>query len=259
MPWLCQGMALIANGKEVPGTEWIIHDPNAWWAPTDHGADPQKGTIVGITGHWTAGEAGLNTFDDDGPFVVRGTKARKSKKDPNKPMKVSFHFLIGACGPTDARAKVWQVADIVSTRCTHVGSKTMNDKTLGVEIVNAAEPKALVGKRPRNKVIAEQLGKKIETLDFYPGQYQAWLDLCDLLSSDLVRNFTNGKVSIPRSVPADPNGQLKTSRFTVKQLRSWTGGIVEHMHDPNTQKRDAGLLLVRKCLSHGYQLVPVGG
>lgn len=233
---------LIAN-EVIEGTDWIRRDPSAFWQPGERGTRPRAKTITQIVGHWTAGEAGAKRFDDDGPFVVRGMKARRSRKT-GELMRVGIHFVIGACAEDDLEATVWQTADPGRVAVSHVARGFVNARSIGVEVVSAGKPGELdTRERPRARV--PLLGQTVEVLRFYPGQLRAWRRLAETLAALDGR----GGIRIPRRVPE----QLGSKRMTLPQLRRWQGAL-EHLH-VGPSKVDAAGLLVGALLDAGWEAV----
>src|SRR5690606_30991535 len=186
-------------------------------APTERGTRRREPTIDLLVGHWTGGEATTRRYDDDGPHVVRGMRARKRRD--GSPLNVGIHFVIGACDPEDEIAPVWQTADPGECATVHLGKGWLNARSIGVEVVSAGLPgKTDVRERPRVRV--PLLGKVTEVLRFYPGQLRAWRQLAETL----VALDGRGGVRIPRHVPET----LACRRFTVPEAKRWRGAM-EHL------------------------------
>lgn len=256
---------LVLDGKEVPGTDWVrdgraiklrlpppsAYDPppiphdRCWWEPNEHGAKPRMELPTVLVGHWTAGEAGTATADDDGPVVVSVMKRRPGIRDLTRRLRVSVHFVIGFDGT------VWQTADPVTTSAIHVGDGKMNSRSVGVEVVNKGGPPNLPG-RSRPVIKLPLLGRERRMLAFAIEQIRSWVLLAETLADHL---------PIPRQVPVDAAGLgVRTTRLTLTESRAWKGAL-EHYHVPlpppaRASKWDAGGQLVRTLVSAGWDLVP---
>lgn len=260
-------MALILNGKEIPHTDWVIDGRKerlpfgndvCWWNQNDYQVRGRAQKIDMICGHWTAGEAGLQTVDDDGPRVVYGMKNRMSTTLIGRKLKVSIAFVIGACEPGDPEkeAGIWQCLDIGNTGNIHVGRGDINARSVGVEIVSAGAPGKL-DQRRRPRVKKTLLGRQREFLEFYPGQIKAWNRLVHMLTLtpenamtreelEIAFQLDKAFIRIPRQVPLNKQGGLLTTRMTYPQLQKYQG-VFEHYHLDNTTKVDAGGFCIEAC------------
>lgn len=225
---------LVLRGDVLPGTSWCIRDKAAWWAPGERGTRARAARIDLLVGHWTGGEAGTATPDDDGPRVVAGMKARA--RPDGQPMSVAIHFVIGGAASRDepAYAPVWQCADPGITACSHVGDAHLNGRSVGVEVVNAGLP-GPGNLRLRKQVRVPLLGRMQDVLAFSAPQLRSWVRLAEALAA--AEGFAG--VHIPRRVV--PFGAAR--RLTPSESRSVQGAI-EHIHAPRSKKVDAGGLLL---------------
>lgn len=258
---------IVCGGEVLTDTSWCIRQASAWWdaesrephpSPNFSGAMALDRYQMGkradvttvLTGHWTAGEAGAKSYEDDGPRVVRGMKRRMSRKRPDRRLRVSVQFVIGACDPDAEFAPCWQTMDIgTAWSAIHVGRRTVNAKSIGVEVVSAGlDGPANV--RDRIELERRYLGKLRRPLEFYDGQLRTWVRLANALSGKCLP----GGIEIPRRVPAElvAPGHVRPlpRRFTRAELSAWSGAI-EHYHLPGTRKIDAGTLLLQALLDHG--------
>lgn len=251
-------MSLIIADKQIefPNHERIRDGRTlgAWWGRNEFGTGPRAGDTNIITVHWTAGEAGtkdpdgagpLTQYDDDGPRVVRGMKARESKKRPGEKLQVSIQFVIGACDPDADMAPIWQAMDLAWNSAVHVGDRGINRRSIGYEVVNSGEHGGPLDVRNRSFHTETMLGRDIEVANFFKGQMNAIAWLSNVLSSHeeqtpLGAALRAARIKIPRQVPMR-RGDLLSERFTPAQARAWKGGM-EHFHVPDTTKIDAGLM-----------------
>lgn len=239
---------IVVANELVAGTDWCLRDPLAWWS---RGLGTrQRAKVVDLhLGHWTAGEAGtfdpdgpepLTVYDDDGPRVVRGMRARINKAT-GRPLNAGVHFVIGACDPAALYAPVWQTADFGLIATVSVGRGDVNARAIATEVVSAGLPgRGDVRARPRSRV--ELLGATREVLAFYPGQIRSWVRLSETLAS-----IRSAGIAIPRRVP--PFGASR--RFEVREMAAYAGGL-EHLHVPGTTKIDAGGLLTDALFEAGW-------
>jgi hypothetical protein len=256
-------MSLIISGEEFAGTEWIKDGriprrrKTAWWEPSDYQAKARHQDTTMLVGHWTAGEAGIKTTEDDGYRVVSAMQHRMSRKYPDQKLQVSVGFVIGACEPTTAFAPVWQTMDIGTTSGIHVGSRYINRRSIGVEIVSAGVPGRL-NTRNRSQLTRAINGHTRKVVGFYPGQIRSWQRLALLLSTvpeqtsceDLkavAEALRSNNILIPRSVPYKNKAPL-LNKMTKKEAYAWSG-VLEHHHLYNTHKIDAANFCVDACLA----------
>lgn len=246
---------IICAGEILPNTNWCLRQSSAWWDPTDrddlYQMRPREGVTDIICGHWTAGEAGAKSYEDDGPRVVSVMKRRKSRKRPGRRLKVSVQFVIGACNELDEFAPVWQTMDIGGGwAAVHVGRGSINSRSIGVEVVSAGlDGQPNVRHRPERDVYL--LGKKRQVLEFYPGQIRSWVRLANALSGVCIV----GGIEIPRRVPVTfvpgRGAYILPRRFSRNELNDWCGGMEHYLMD-NTRKVDAGTMLLEALLIDGW-------
>lgn len=259
---------LIVNGRELgfPGEERIRdgRKDGAWWEAGAYGTGP-AGPIDCLGVHWTAGEAGtkdpdgpgpLTQYDDDGPRVVRSMKARPSKTDPTKKLIVSIQFVIGACAPDEpGYAPIWQTMDLGASTAVHVGSRQLNRRSIGLEVVNSGAHGGPLDVRGRDVKRVRLQGVTAEVARFFPAQLRSIGWLGRVLSSwdeesELGRGLKAARIKIPRLYPADRDGAPYSLRFTQAQAARWAGAF-EHFHVPGTTKIDAGLMGLEALRDHG--------
>lgn len=259
---------ILIDGEPLAQTEWCLREPAAWWAhDSDHrqagwpGAmardryqmTPRNGVVVDqLWGHWTAGEAGAKSIYDDGPRVVAVMKRRKGRVHPDRRLRVSVQFVIGACAPGDEWAPVWQTMDLGrGFGAIHVGRGTINAKSIGVEVVSAGID-GQTNIRDRPEVEVEMFGGRRDVLAFYRGQLRSWVRLANALTEKCLP----GGIEIPRLVPAELRELVDVApfsrRMTYRQLRKWAGAAEHYLMD-NTRKVDAGTLLLRALLDDGWK------
>lgn len=256
---------LLINGQIEPNTEWCLRDPEAMWDPESTARHPdwkgwaaldryqlqktppnQKTDI--LTGHWTAGEAGTKTFDDDGARVVSVMKRRRSRKNKARRLRVSVSFVIGACDPCDEYAPVWQTLELgTGWAGIHVGRRDVNVRSVGVEVVSAGAGQRF-NSRDRREIHRNLLGQEVSMLEFYPGQLRSWVRLANALAES-----TNPFIQIPKQVPVGFGADNPyDKRFTRRQQNRWEGAMEHYLMD-NTTKIDAGSLLLESLLADGWK------
>jgi hypothetical protein len=234
---------LVIAGRVIPGTEWCLRDPSAWFKPGSLGTRERDPVVNVLAGHWTAGEAGTGSYDDDGPRVFRVMRSRL--RTDGTPMDVGVHFVIGACPEDVTFANVWQLADPGLVACVHVGDRSMNKRSIGVEVVSAGLPGPLDTRhRPRTTVAL--LGRIRSVLRFYDGQLASWVRLANTLAA----LDGDAGISIPRTVPSTG----ASARFSRVSMRTWQGAM-EHLHVRSTQKVDAAGLLIDALSDAGWDRV----
>ncbi len=247
---------LLINGRVVPNTARIRRDPAAMWVPGERGTKVPARIRDLLCFHWTAGEAGIGSYEDDGPTVVRNTKARRSKKT-GELLVVGFDFVIGACHPDDYWAPIWQTADPALFATVHVGYKPVYKRALSCEIVNAARPGKL-DLRHRPQLMRRLCGNRELVLDFFPGQYRSAAWLADLLTgghAEAATALTAAGIIIPRQVPRGKDNQsVLLDRMTPLQIAKYRGTL-EHLHVPGTKLDAAGLVCEHLVREHDWPTV----
>ena len=226
-------MALIVKGHPVEDTDNVISlldDRDLSWHPGDWGTDKHE-PITQIVGHWTAAE-------HEPEKVVLNMKRRKGRN--GRPLRVAIPFLIGKPTERGKMAPIYQSADPVLTRSVHVGTRVVNRQSIGVEIVNAADPDLSWAKPDERGLIkVTQLGREREWTNFYPEQIEAWIWLCDTLT---------GVLGIDR------NTFQGDRRMSIAELRKYRG-VLEHWNVSGTRKLDAGGILTDSLADEGYKVI----
>ena len=187
------------------------------WKPGDYAVRERKQKPTLIVGHWTAGTGG-KTFTDDLDTVWRRMRARKNPD--GRPLKVSVHYLIGRDG------RIARYADPATTVCYGCGNSDVNSRGIHVEVVSpgVGQPSE---RYPSDIVERVVRGRKVRCLKFLPAQIDAWRWLVGHLS-----------LSFPIYKPL-----THTNALTVRELRDFEAGVMEHLHVPGTTKIDAAGML----------------
>jgi hypothetical protein len=221
---------LLWRGAVVPGTDWILREPEAWWSPGERGTRPRTGAPSLLVGHWTAGRP------HEGPGtaqrVVRAMRARR--RDDGSPLDVGIGFVVGWDG------LVYQTADL-DTAAVHVGSADWNARSVGVE---CCWPGTITQARrldvdldiDMQGVVRRVAGAKVIAMRPSAELVAAWVRLAETLATVL---------GIPRRVPS------RVARMERREARAWTGAA-EHLHCPGTTKVDAAGLLIEALADAGW-------
>jgi hypothetical protein len=181
------------------------------------GCKPRSKSISQICLHWTGGEGD----------VVQFRKVLHNRR-------VGAHFFIDRWGT------IWQLADPLELQTYHAG-RFVNPQSIGIEIAcygyrwparkkwNWRE----VPKIARDRLIHQVKisNRDYYLADYYPVQTDAMISLVDELIAALP--------GIDRTVPLEPDGSLRTRRFSIREARSFSG-VLGHLHVPMTGKIDPG-------------------
>lgn len=161
----------------------------------------------GVCLHHTAGRRG-------GPAVFRTLQTRG----------LSVQFCVNTDG------EIWQFCD-AALRCSHATGA--NSWSIGVEIVNPAQPKQAFGDSPRAVVVENIHGQDVQHTTFTADQMVAALALTETLCK---------AYGLPLAVPMDGHDVLSTAapRTTLDGFR----GVVGHLQ-LTTRKVDPGLAILR--------------
>lgn len=165
-----------------------------------------------VTWHHTGGEGGSARVHNT--LLQRG---------------LSVHFVIERDG------RVVQLAD-TETRCSHAGIG--NATSIGVEMVNRADERAIAAGVRRQLVLEEIHGRELMRTTFLPVQISSALRLAEVLSE---------AYDLPMVVPMAGNDVLATAMPEVeaKAFRGHMG----HFHW-TANKTDPGLVLLRAIAAH---------
>lgn len=220
----------IFGGVVLPGTEFVLRDPAAWWAwdvPEDR-VDLRRrpGPIRVLGGHWTGGHA--RTGPNAGRKVVAAMKARRKDDDgdgvidaDDPLMDVSVHFVVGWDGI------VFQTADLLYGT-VHMG-RGVNSVSVGVETcwpgtAKQARKLGVDGRTERRRFGT----RSVECLRPSDELLEGWRRLAAALSSDEVRRASLGVIAIDK---------------VLGTTRPPKSGACEHWQAPSTKNDAAGYLL----------------
>ncbi len=244
---------LVVGGRVLPGTEWCIRDASAWWKAGERGTRKRARVRDLLCGHWTAGEASIARYDDDGPSVVRSMRAR-ANPETGAPMHVGIELVIGACAPDDEYARVWQTADPGETATVHVAVGEVNARAIGCEVVSCGVAAKIHPRRQRDVVERTIRGAPVACAAFFPGQLRSWVRLAEALSDETSDILTAAGIRIARAIPATPTGTLlpEVRHLTRPELREHSGAI-EHCLVTHTTKLDAGGQLLAELDRAGWE------
>jgi hypothetical protein len=214
------GRALEAQGDDGPAApevlDHVLH-PELELRP-GRGARQRREAVTQIVLHWTAGE----------PRDVETFRAVLHRR------RVGCHFFV------DRQGSVWQLCDPLEVEAFHAGG-LVNRRSIGIEVAgygfrwpartrwNLLE----VPRRGRDREIYETQisGRRYFLADYYSVQTQAVALLVETLVQELP--------DVDRAVPLEPDGSLRTRRFTRKEARAYSG-VLGHLHVPGSTKLDPG-------------------
>lgn len=226
---------ILYRGAVLPGTDWVVRDPRAWWADGDRGTVRQIEAPRVIVGHWGGGAA------HEGPSAalrqVRNMKAREDE--------VSCHFSISWDGI------VTQTADL-ATGTIHC-SRLWNRTGVGVETCwpgTEAQARRL-GLHGGAVLPRRVLGSGVRVYEPSDDLVAAWVRLAETLAAAL---------AIPRVVaPAERAMTAAEARefrgaaehystpYSVRQRARTAAG------KPSGKKIDAAGLLLDALVARGWQ------
>lgn len=204
---------ILIGDAVMPGTEFVIRQPAAWWNDGERGTRLRGGVKADqLVGHWTAGHP--RTGPLAGPKVVHAMKARK--RPDGTALDVAIHFVISWDG------LIWQTANL-AIATTHVGSRRINSRSIGVECCwpGTIEQARKLGVEVDGVVIGEARGRRVRCLPPSPELVEAW----GWLANAIVR-IKHPAVAVPRQ------------KGTMDRA-----GILEHCDVAGTTKVDAAGIL----------------
>lgn len=220
---------IVQGGEVVQGTEWILRDPAAWWAPPSRDVRPRAGHRPRlIVGHWTGGHH--HEGPDAARRIVRNMNGRR--RDDGADMSVSCGFVIswdGLC---------WQTADL-DTATIHVGSRPVYRRSIGVEIAwcgyeRQAQRLGIDGVHVLPRVVD---GERLRVVRPSSAIVETWVRLCETLAT---------VCGIPRRVPRTSTALLGPGDLARRE------GAIEHLTLGSRQKRDAAGLLLDALAERGW-------
>jgi hypothetical protein len=225
---------IVYGGRILPGTDFVLRDARAWWAP---GTNDTRSRVHGrvehqprlIVGHWTG------AHHREGPETARRTVANMNtrRREDGSDMSVSCHFVIGWDGMT------FQTADL-SVATVHVGDRVLLRRSIGVETAwcgweSQARRLGIDGVHILPRTVAGS--QRVRVVRPSDALLASWVRLCGALADG---------VGVPRVVPPDT-----TAVYPLARLRRYEGAI-EHLQQGNPVKRDAAGLLLDALRGAGW-------
>lgn len=230
MDTLALERGIVQGGEVIAGTEWVLRDPRAWWAPGTNDTMRRAGHRPRlITGHWTGGH------HHEGPLapvkVVRNVNARR--RTDGSDMSVSMGFLVGWDG------LCWQTADL-DLATIHVGSRAVIRRSVGIEIAwcgyeSQARRLGIDGAQVVTRTVGGQRLRVVRPSDAI---VETWVRLCETLAT---------VCGIPRRVPRSSTAILSAAELRTRE------GAIEHLTLGSAMKRDAAGLLLDELAARGWE------
>jgi hypothetical protein len=202
---------IVVDGKSVycGANVRTWHETGLWFM----GLKPREQTQMVVL-HWTGAE---NPPD----AVYRNMTASG----------LSVHFVIDQAGV------VWQMAD-ANACCAH--AKGVNDRGIGVEIINRGDAVGVPDKGVQRDTVIETIhGKQVRYAAFKSAQVVAAVELVTALCE---------AYGLPLRVPTE-RGDVLADALPKKQLEAFCG-VIGHLH-ARSGKRDPGVRLLRLVQAHG--------
>lgn len=225
---------ILRAGRVLPGTDWVLRDPAAWWQLGERGVRRRTvGPKTLLCGHWTAGPPRVGP--DSARITKRNMDARKDVEH------LGVHFVIGWDG------QVWQLCDLAHV-AVHAG-RAIDNRSVGVECTWPGTERQAATLRASGTMERRRVaGGVVRAMRPSAELLAAWVRLAETLAAAVP--------TIPRQVPLDRSGGLLTARLTSPQLGRWKGAL-EHFHAPHTSKSDAGGYLIEALRDAGWAGVSV--
>lgn len=222
---------IVVGGVVLPGTEWVLRDPHAWFAPDYADAPPRKyWPITQMVFHWTGGMP--HTSADAAQTVVRNMKARL--RVDGTEMSVSCHFVVSWDGV------VFQVCDL-ARMAIHAG-RVLNRDGIGIEQCWPGTERQMMKLRA-NGYVQRRFADGNELDCMRPSE--AMINASCRLAEALVVAPASARIQIPRVVPAS------TKRMRSRAAASFRGAC-EHVHSPGSKKLDCAGYVIDALAARGW-------
>lgn len=222
---------ILLHGVALPGTDWVLRDSRAWFAPDYADAPPRKHwPITQVVYHWTAGAAHVGP--DAARTVVRNMKARL--RPDGSQMSVSCHFVVGWDG------RVFQVCDL-ARMAIHAG-RVLNRDGIGVEQCWPGTERQMMRLGAAGYVQRRTAdGHELDCMR----PSEPMLEASCRLAETLAALPASTRVEIPRVVPA---GAHRMKPGPAARFR----GVCEHVHSPGSTKLDCAGYVVDALAARGW-------
>ncbi len=202
---------IVVDGKSVHcgANVRTWHETGLWFM----GLKPREQTQMVVL-HWTGAE-------NPPEAVYRNMSASG----------LSVHFVIDQAGV------VWQMADTCAL-CAH--AKGVNDRAIGIEIVNRGDAVGVPDKGVQRDTVIETIhGKQVKYAAFKAAQVVAAVELVTALCE---------AYGLPLRVPTE-RGDVVARALPKAQLDAFRG-VIGHLHT-KASKRDPGVRLLRLVHARG--------
>lgn len=217
---------LLYHGKIIPGSEWVLRDPSAWYSPGDDDVYVRVGAPEILTYHWTAGPRRGGLFAAQKTY--RAMQARR--KNNGEEMSVSAQMVLADDG------QIFQLADL-ELCCVHA-DREFNRRGVGIEYT-----------LPGTVARAEELDRPSDPHErrLVAGHYVDALVPSPAALATAVKfaEFMAASFGIPRIT------YTRRTRLNGREMRE-AKGAVEHFHAVSTTKVDAAGFFVDALAAAGW-------
>jgi hypothetical protein len=226
-----RGLVLDGRVLDVPGSEIVHRDTDAWWSWDVATDQPDLRRRLGpcrlLGGHWTAGHC--RTGPTTARRVVEAMKARRKDDDgdgvidKDDPLAdVSVGFVNGWDGV------LWQTADL-RWATVHM-ARGINPISVGCEntwpgTARQARKLGIAG----TTEVRRFGGRRIECLRPSPEMIRSYVELARMLTTPAIRTATGGLIAIDR-VLAAPTGHRR-GHLEHWQAPSSKGDAADYLND----------------------------
>lgn len=236
---------IVLDGKVLPKTDFVLRDPNAWWAwdrPSDRpDLRARTGLIKLLAFHWTAGPSRFG--EGAAARVVHAMKSRK--RLDGSAMDVSAQFCVTSDG------LVFQLADL-RYATVHMG-RGVNTSSIGVEqtwpgtleqaqAIDKADERDGVDNNfnelPRDVFERKVRSNKVIVVAPDPRMFEASVRLANVLTDPEVMLASGGLLAITRT--------------TSTGVGIPKAGACEHFQYPGTTKVDCAGLTLEALRGQGW-------
>lgn len=229
---------MLFRGRVIPGSEFVLRHPNAWYTRGDDDVYARSGPIRLLTAHWTAGPRRVGEL-----AALRTYAAMQARRKENgDEMSVSAQFVQSDDG------LIFQLADL-ELCCIHA-DRAFNQRGISIEYtMPGTQARATEIGRPEEGVERLVAGTKVLALRPSAAALATFARFANLIAG--LFGDTRFKLGSDPLFELERRTYTRRTRLRAPEMQTCSG-VLEHFHAASTTKVDAAGWFVDHLAANGW-------